>query len=80
MVETYTFHISYPNNEPEISLRTATRKGNQKTVTQQDIGKSITQLMRTLVVLMQSLTVSASYAFGICDKTINSRCLIPDIW
>lgn len=58
MVETYTFHISYPNDQPEISLRTTIRNGNnQQTVSQQDIRKSTTQLIRTLLVLMQTLKV-----------------------
>ena len=58
MVETYTFHISYPNNEPEISLRTTSRPPTGKPkITQHEIKKSTTQLMRTLLVLMQTLTV-----------------------
>lgn len=63
MVETYTFHITYPNNQPEISLKTTKQGHADKTarISQQDIKKSTTQLIRTLLTLMQTLVVRLYY-------------------
>lgn len=62
MVETYTFNVSYPVVGPEIRLESsvAGTKGDSTHVStlrssHAEIKKSTQQLMRTLVVLMQTL-------------------------
>ena len=67
MIETYTFHVSYPqggDGGPEIRMQsnqadvgTLRSAGGRGGSTRGEIRKATVQMMRTLLVLMQTLAV-----------------------